>query len=224
MTRALRSPSLFAALGMAILIAAPVAGQEDPSLPSGSQVIGLIRGSKETPAQTAEARSMAPKAQDVLARGEYLVNILGCNDCHTPMKNGPNGPGPDMSRMLSGHPRDLEVPFPDPMPAHPWIGATSVTNTAFAGPWGITFASNLTPDENTGMGIWTEKMFINAIRTGKHMGISRPIMPPMPWTAYSHLTDEDISALFAFLRTIPAIHNQVPEYQPPAEQPESFEE
>ncbi len=140
------------------------------------------------------------------------------------MKNGPDGPGSGMSRMLSGHPQDLMMILPDPMPAQPWIGATSATNTAFAGPWGITFASNLTPDENTGMGIWTQNIFVDAIRTGKHRGFARPIMPPMPWNAYSHLTHEDISALYALLRTIPAIHNQVPEYRPPAEPTELFEE
>jgi hypothetical protein len=68
-----------------------------------------------------------------------------------------------------------------------------------------------------GLGIWTEEMFINAIRTGRHYGVSRPIMPPMPWQNYRHFTDDDIKAVFAYLRSIPPIFNEVPEYQPPVE-------
>jgi hypothetical protein len=89
------------------------------------------------------------------------------------------------------------------------------TNTAFAGPWGISYASNLTPDPNTGIGIWTEEIFVKTMRTGRHMGTSRPLQPPMPWPSYSHMTDEDLKAVFAYLRSIPAIANRVPEYQEP---------
>ena len=95
--------------------------------------------------------------------------------------------------------------------------AGAATNTAYSGPWGVSYAANLTPDQNTGLGIWTEEMFVSAIRTGRHMGVSRPIMPPMPWTVYRNLTDEDLKSVYAFLRTIPAIHNRVPEYEPPCE-------
>ncbi len=91
--------------------------------------------------------------------------------------------------------------------------------TAFAGPWGITYAANLTPDENTGIGIWDEAMFIKTIRDGRHMGDGRPLQPPMPWPAFAHMTDEYLKSVFAFLRSIPAISNRVPEYVEP-EQPE----
>jgi hypothetical protein len=83
--------------------------------------------------------------------------------------------------------------------------------TAWAGPWGISYASNLTPDQVTGMGIWTEEMFVKAMRTGKHMGVSRPILPPMPWMYIAKLTDEDLKAVYAFLRTLPAVTNHVPD-------------
>jgi hypothetical protein len=147
-------------------------------------------------------------------RGAYIVSTAGCHDCHTPFKVGPNGPEPDMTRQLSGHPADVEVPAP-PKPVGPWIWGGAETNTAFYGPWGISFAFNLTPDENTGLGIWTEDMFVRAIREGKHMGQSRPILPPMPWPVYRNLTDDDLKAVFAYLRTIPKIANRVPDPKTP---------
>ena len=153
-----------------------------------------------------------------IQRGEYLTTVLGCNDCHTPMQQGPNGPVPDMTRMLSGHPEALQMPPPPTLPEGPWLWVGAATNTAYSGPWGITYATNLTPDSTTGLARWTEEMFVNALKTGKQMGLddSRPIMPPMPWPAYSQLTDEDLRAIYAYLQTIPAINNAVPPYQPPA--------
>lgn len=151
-----------------------------------------------------------------IKRGEYLVTIGGCNDCHTPWKVGPNGPEPDMSRMLSGHPQDVKIP-PVPATGDFWIVNVAPTFTAWSGPWGISYTKNLTPDTLTGLGIWTEDMFINAIRTGRHYGVARPIMPPMPWQNYRHLTDGDIKAVYAYLQSIPPIFNEVPDYQPPTE-------
>jgi hypothetical protein len=174
---------------------------------------------KETaaPEKSAAASAATPTA-DPVARGKYLVGVLGCNDCHTPWEMRPNGPQPDMKRMLSGHPQDLKVP-PPPKPVGPWVVSMVGTNTAFAGPWGISYANNLTPDQNTGMGIWTEEMFVGAIRSGKHMGTSRPIQPLMPWQAYRNLPDEDLKAVYVYLRSIPPIANRVPDYEPPKEAP-----
>jgi hypothetical protein len=93
--------------------------------------------------------------------------------------------------------------------------ATNPTLTAWSGPWGISFAANLTPDQKTGMGMWTEEMFIKAMRTGKHMGMSRPILPPMPWQNVAAMTDGDLKAVFAYLRSIPPIVNLVPLPIPP---------
>ncbi|HXV60238.1 MAG TPA: c-type cytochrome [Vicinamibacteria bacterium] len=150
-------------------------------------------------------------------RGKYLVTTMMCNDCHTPWVMTENGPGPDMTRMLSGHPEDLPMPPPPNLGEGPWVWMAGATNTAFAGPWGISYAFNLTPDVNTGLGIWTEDMFVRALRTGRHMGVSRPIQPPMPWPFISKLTDEDLKAIYAYLRTIPPIHNRVPDYMEPHE-------
>ena len=150
-------------------------------------------------------------------RGEYLVNTSGCNDCHTPLRMGAFGPEPDMSRKLSGHPQGMTLPPPPALPEGPWVWVGAATNTAFAGPWGISYSSNLTPDTLTGMGIWTEEMFMQAIRTGRHMGVSRPINPPMPWPAYRNATDEDLKSVYAYLRTIKPIVNHVPDYKPPVD-------
>ncbi|HEX7708848.1 MAG TPA: diheme cytochrome c-553 [Thermoanaerobaculia bacterium] len=167
---------------------------------------------KDAETKTAAA-SMAPAAVQTVSaeRGEYLVTIGGCHDCHTPFKMGEQGPEPDMSRALSGHPEDLVMPPPPALGDGPWVWIGSGTNTAFAGPWGISYARNLTPEELTGIGIWTEEIFINTLRTGRHWGVSRPILPPMPWQNYALATDEDLKSIWAYLRTVKPIKNQTPE-------------
>src|SRR5437870_2909027 len=98
-------------------------------------------------ASTTAAQQQVLKEKQ-LARGAYLVTIGGCNDCHTPLKMGPKGPEPDRDRMLSGHPQSLVMtPPPKQAPNGPWMWSGAVTNTAFAGPWGISYARNLTPDK-----------------------------------------------------------------------------
>jgi hypothetical protein len=172
-------------------------------------LVSACAGQPAPPPQ-AQATPAAPPPPSPVERGKYLVVAGGCNDCHTPMKIGPNGPEPDMSRMLSGHPETLKISKPPKLEA-PWMAAASATFTAWAGPWGISYSANLTPDQNTGLGIWTEDMFLRAIKEGKHMGTSRPILPPMPWPAFRNYSDDDLKATFAYLKTIPPIHNQVPD-------------
>jgi hypothetical protein len=174
----------------------------------------IVASGKPLAKQSAASTSHA--AQSAVERGKYLVTIGGCHDCHTPKKMGPNGPEPDMSRALAGHPQDMKITAPpNPPPAEPWVIATNPTLTAWSGPWGVSFAANLTPDQKTGMGMWTEEMFIKAIRTGKHMGMSRPILPPMPWQDYAAMPDDDLKAVFAYLRSIPPLVNVVPLPIPP---------
>jgi len=160
------------------------------------------------------ADAVKPSA-DKVARGKYLVTTSGCNDCHTPWKMGANGPEPDYSRMLSGHPEKMELP-PAPQPVGPWIVAAAATNTAWSGPWGVSFTANLTPDPETGLGKWTLRNFVDTIRTGRHMGRGRPVLPPMPIPMYKNFTDEDLEAIYSYLRTIPPVKNAVPEPLPPA--------
>jgi hypothetical protein len=152
--------------------------------------------------------------QKLVNRGKYLVNAVGCNDCHTPFKMGPKGPEPDMTRFLSGHPETMVLP-PPPAASGPWIGSFAATMTAWAGPWGVSFTRNLTPDKETGLGDWTEQNFIATFRTGKRMGKGRDILPPMPIPAFKNMTDNDLKSIFAYLKTIPAVKNKVPEPIPP---------
>lgn len=175
-------------------------------------VAGTLTGTAAK--KSAEAERKAKEAQVAgakIKRGEYLVTIGGCNDCHTPLKMGPKGPEPDMSRALSGHPEQFVMPAAPKMGDGPWMWAGAATNTAFAGPWGVSFARNLTPDRLTGIGIWDEAMFKKTIRTGRHWGVGRPILPPMPWQNYARATDEDLSAIYTYLRSVKPVKNEVPE-------------
>lgn len=175
-------------------------------------LVGFTRASGTSTTVSPE-RGAAGSAQ--VERGAYLVKIMVCNDCHTPFKMGEQGPEPDMTRELSGHPEQMGRLAPA-RGSDTWTWAGAATNTAFSGPWGVSYTANLTPDRNTGLGIWTEEMFIGAIRTGRHMGVSRPINPPMPWPMFRNATDDDLKAIFAYLRSIPPVTNHVPEYEPPA--------
>lgn len=168
---------------------------------------------------TSEQDAAGPAAQKKarVERGAYLVGMMGCNDCHTPWKIGPKGPEPDMSRMLSGHPQDMTMPPPPKLPDGPWVVTAGATNTAWSGPWGVSFTANLTPDAETGLGKWTQRNFTETIRTGRHMGRGRPILPPMPIPMYKNFTDADLEAIFTYLQTIPAVSNRVPEPLPAAQ-------
>jgi hypothetical protein len=153
-----------------------------------------------------------------VARGRYLVKAMGCADCHTPLKMGANGPEPDLSRGLSGHPQEFALP-PAPPAQGPWLWGGAATNTAFWGPWGVSFAANLTSDKTTGVGAWTDSMFINAMRRGSQMGGGRPLLPPMPWPAIGQLNDQDLRAMLAYLKSEPAIQNKVPSPTAPLTSP-----
>ena len=157
----------------------------------------------------------AGKSQQI-ARGKYLVDIMGCHDCHTPMKLGANGPEWDMSRALSGHPEEAPALTPATLPPG-YMGAISATFTAFSGPWGISFTRNLTPDKETGLGDWTVEEFIATMKTGRERGKGRPVLPPMPVQNLRALSDTDIRALFAYLQSLPPIKNRIPQPVEPTE-------
>jgi len=157
---------------------------------------------------------------DAVKRGEYLVTFGSCHDCHTPKIEGAGGmPTVDTKRLLSGHPADLPYPkwTPDDLKERNTLAMTTPMLTAWAGPWGVSFAANLTPDKETGLGEWNENTFIQAIRSGKHQGQpnGRDILPPMPWNFIKEATDDDLKAIWAYLRSIPPVKNQVPFPVPP---------
>jgi mono/diheme cytochrome c family protein len=168
-----------------------------------------VEKAADAPAATSAPAPLTGEAQ--IERGRMLVIGGGCHDCHTPKKIGPNGPEPDFDRALSGHPQDIKIDAPFKQdPKSPWTTHTNDHLTAWSGAWGVSFAANITSDQNTGIGIWTEKMFIDAMKTGKHMGTSRQILPPMPWNFYGQLPEEDLKALLAYLKSTKPIANRVP--------------
>ena len=146
----------------------------------------------------------------LVKRGQYLVTIMGCHDCHSPKKMGPMGPVVDSSRLLSGHPSDLALGAINPKELESWV-LFNHTTTAFVGPWGTSFAANLTSDAS-GIGNWTEEQFFRAMRQGKYKGLenSRSLLPPMPWTVFKHTSDEDLRAIFVYLKSTPPVPNVVP--------------
>lgn len=150
------------------------------------------------------------------AYGEHLVLIAGCHDCHSPKKMTPRGPEIDYSLALSGHPAQMPAPDVNRQEIESKGFAITQTLTAWVGPWGVSYAANLTPDE-TGLANWEESNFFTALRKGKHKGVEseRSLLPPMPWDMYKHMTDQEIRAVFAYLKTIKPIKNIVPQALPP---------
>jgi len=162
--------------------------------------------------------TQADSHENMVKRGEYLVAIMGCNDCHSPKKMGPNGPEIIPELLLSGYPSDRPiVKFDNPM-IKQGFGMFYPDLTAAAGPWGVSFAGNLTPDQ-TGIGTWTEEQFKKAVTQGKFKGLdgTRMLLPPMPWEGFSNLTDDDVSAIFAYLKSLKPVKNVVPAAIAPGE-------
>jgi mono/diheme cytochrome c family protein len=158
--------------------------------------------------------------EQMIERGKYLTTIASCQDCHSPKIMTPKGPIVDETRAFSGAPADSKLPRIDTTEITPgkwYLGSSDLTS--WVGPWGVSFAANLTPDKATGSGAWTEELFIKILRSGKFMGADagRPIMPPMPWEFINKMTDEDLKSIFAYLQSLPPISNSVPAYIPPNE-------
>jgi hypothetical protein len=148
--------------------------------------------------------------------GEHLVNIAACNVCHTPKKMTPQGPVDDSSLLLSGYPTKMPIPDIDRKMLESKGLVAAQTESSWIGPWGISFAANLTSD-STGIGGWKEEQFLKAIREGKFMGLdnTRPILPPMPWSTYRNMSDDELKAIFAYLKSTKPVHNIVPDAMPP---------
>jgi hypothetical protein len=162
-----------------------------------------------------ESIAIAPKP-DLVERGAYLVGICGCNDCHSPKRMGANGPEVISELMLSGYPGSQPVPPFDTKMTKMGFAMFTPDLTAAYGPWGTSFAANLTPDD-TGLGNWTLDHFKKALKEGKAKGLDngRMLLPPMPWFNYTRMSDDDVSAMFAYLQSIPAVKNVVPVPVPP---------
>ncbi|MDO1450258.1 diheme cytochrome c-553 [Rhodocytophaga aerolata] len=153
----------------------------------------------------------------LLSRGKYLVSVIGCGDCHSPKIFGPQGPTPDSTRALSGHPATEPLSKIKKEELKNWVLFNHMS-TATVGPWGVSYASNITSDA-TGIGNWSEKQFFKAMREGKYKGLdnSRPLLPPMPWPNFKNLSDEDLKAIFQYLKSTKPVKNVVPAPISPAD-------
>ena len=131
----------------------------------------------------------------MVARGHYIATaIQGCG-CHTREK-------PDGSKDENWHYAGSPNPAP---PAGP------PANAGWTSPrWKRIYARNITPDQETGIGKWTEANFIRAMRTGLTPD-GRVLDAQMPWEAFQKITDRDLKSLWAYLKTIKPIKNKAPD-------------
>jgi hypothetical protein len=153
-----------------------------------------------------------------VAWGEHLVIVSACHDCHSPKKITSMGPVIDSSRLLGGHIAGSPEPVVNKKEMQRKGLVVTSDLTAWVGPWGTSYTANLTSDE-TGIGNWTEAQFILALRKGKYKGMaeSRNLLPPMPWEMYRNFTDDEMKAIFAYLKTTDPVENVVPGPLPPAD-------
>lgn len=156
--------------------------------------------------------------EELVAKGEYLVTLAGCNDCHSPKRMGERGPEIIPETMLSGFPADRPVAKIEKAAVKNGWSLFNEDLTQSSGPWGISFAANLTSDPS-GIGNWTEEQFRKALTQGKFKGLDggRMLLPPMPWQNYTNLKEEDVKAIFAYLKSTRPVRNVVPPPIPPDE-------
>lgn len=173
---------------------------------------GVFPGCIDKTSQTTNEQVLLTDEETLIDRGKYLVTLSGCNDCHSPKIMTDHGPEPDPSRLLSGHMQEEKLPpIDDNAGKDGWV-KFNMNLTAAVGPWGTSFAANLTPHE-TGIGTWNFEQFKTAIQKGKYKGLeeSRMLLPPMPWQMYKNIKEDDLKAIFAYLKSLPPVNNLVPQ-------------
>lgn len=170
-------------------------------------VITACTGNSSEPEQKTAALTEA----QLVKRGEYLVNAVGCDDCHSPKSMGPKGPEIIQDLRFSGYPATRPVQPADTNVVKQGWALFGPDLTSAVGPWGMSFGANISSDAS-GIGNWTEAQFFKAIREGKYKGLDggRPLLPPMPWASYKNFSDEDLKAIFAFLKSTKPVENVVP--------------
>lgn len=170
-------------------------------------------GSEQSSVQKTEMSN-----DDLVARGEYLVTIMGCHDCHSPKQMGQHGPELIQDVLLSGYPANRPIMQADKAALQKNWMLFSPDLTQAVGPWGISFAANLTPDAS-GIGNWSEEQFKIALTKGKYKGMEngRTLLPPMPWENFVKMKHEDVKAIFTYLKSLKPVSNVVPAPIPPDE-------
>lgn len=135
-----------------------------------------------------------PDTTDMITYGAYMANASGCIECHTPIKNGQI-----ISELAFSGGRDFK--FPD----------GSTVNS-----------SNITPDNESGIGSWTEELFIRRFKVYTDSTFQLPDVKPgefntiMPWTMYAQMTEKDLAAIFTYLQSVKPISNKVVKFVPSA--------
>jgi cytochrome c553 len=160
------------------------------------------------------AKAPAGYTQQQIETGKALVEQWKCNFCHSPEIAGTEGPMPDPARLLSGHPQGEAIPdMSDMIITSPEYMEflDNLDTTVWATDNRIVFSSNLTPDNETGIGTWNETTFIETIRQGQHAGLGRRLKYPMPWQELAELDDAQLVAIFAYLSSVKPVSNKVPE-------------
>lgn len=183
--------------------------------PAGNDVDVNVTTDADTSMVMDEKSAMS--LQDSVAHGGYLMTIMGCNDCHTPKRMTDHGPEPNPDLLLSGHPASEKLPPTDKKMLTSGYVLMNMGVTSFTGPWGTSFAANLTPDE-TGTGNWTYDNFRKAMKEGKVKGMDggRMMLPPMPWQNFANVTEHDLQCVWKYIRSIKPVSNVVPAPLPPA--------
>jgi hypothetical protein len=180
-------------------------------LSAAAAVITFVVMACNSSAGTSNAKEETKDSAWFIKRGEYLVSVMGCDDCHSPKRMGAHGPEIIPELRLSGFRHDGELPPADTAVVGKGWSLFGPDFTAAAGGWGVSYAANLTSD-GTGIGNWSEQQFMTAIRKGKYKGQEngRDLLPPMPWFVYKNLTDEDLKSVFSYLKTVKPVENVVP--------------
>lgn len=173
----------------------------------------LVNACNNQAEEKKEAAS-APKLsnEELVKKGEHLVAVLDCEICHSPKKMGPQGPEVIPELRFGGHQAGTQLPPIDEKSLNSGWVLFAPDFTSTIGPWGQSYARNISSD-TTGIGMWNLEQFKKVIREGKFMGLdnTRPILPPMPWPAYKNLDDDEIEAVFAFLKSTKPVNNRVPD-------------
>lgn len=172
-------------------------------------------------AKHAEAKRLSFSMRASIAHGKYLVDAIGCGDCHTPWRwdEKLHEPVPETKLLFSGSPEGTKPPVGT---ANPPEQVDNFFSKTYKGGWGVSFGANITPDKETGIGSWSFADFKRAMHDGKyksqwsHKGDGRPLMPPMPWEDFANLNDRDLHDIYNYLMSVPPVRNKVPEYIPPA--------
>lgn len=188
---------------------------------AGALSLFTLGGCKEenyakTPEASPKQELVELQKEDLVKRGEYLVTAIGCHDCHSPKRMGERGPEEIAELKLSGYPQARELPKVDPAVLQNGWMLMNGDLTAAVGPWGVSFAANITSSE-TGIGNWSLEQFRIAMKQGKFKGMEngRDLLPPMPWPNFAKLSNEDLEAIYYYLQSTSPVENIVPAPIPP---------